>query len=630
LLGYEVAANARLTLQNGLTGDAGDIYTGLDRFGRLAETLWKTNYATLIQTKYGRNWVGGVVWQYNVKAHASSAATQDHYYWYDGLQQVTRHDRGALDPTAGPVYTGIIAPPQQQENFTFDETGNCPRSAYTLPNPDSSCGIRMGEMPAASGQWTSENIQNPALAQTRTHNPANQITGISGPGGAVQPAYDPAGNMTVMPSTRDWSVGDELTWDAWNRLTRVRPASSPSSSSSSSSGSHSSSGSYHSASSSSGTPSVEVTYQYDARTRRTRKTNTPGTTIDYYYDKRWRAIEERVSNSVTAQYVWSPLDRWTMIRRKRGSEIRYVLKDGLNPAAIIRPAAEVVERFGYDAFGPVRFMDASFAPRTSSAADWNFLFHAEFLDDDSGLYNYGYRYYNPQLGRWASRDPIGESGGVNLYVFVGNNGPNEVDLLGMVEEGQFRKWLDAVLEAIKACDCCPEVRSRLEKGLGKNLPDPEKFAKVLEQFKEAMDALKDVNNAKSTIDPVDFLERNLGVDLSEFKGDQDSLRRQAGQIFGKLADTAGKISTGVDISSEVVRGDVISTALAVGELGLPGGGMGLLGFYRDAYKAAMDAIKDLAFSNTTIDNVKNAASSCIDEDCSMADTFLDSAKGFIR
>jgi RHS repeat-associated protein len=33
---------------------------------------------------------------------------------------------------------------------------------------------------------------------------------------------------------------------------------------------------------------------------------------------------------------------------------------------------------------------------------------------------YGYRYYDPSTGRWPSRDPIGEKGGVNLYGMVGN------------------------------------------------------------------------------------------------------------------------------------------------------------------------------------------------------------------
>jgi RHS repeat-associated protein len=43
---------------------------------------------------------------------------------------------------------------------------------------------------------------------------------------------------------------------------------------------------------------------------------------------------------------------------------------------------------------------------------------------------YGYRWYDPLTGRWPSRDPIGEEGGVNLYGFVGNNGVEKVDVLG--------------------------------------------------------------------------------------------------------------------------------------------------------------------------------------------------------
>jgi len=45
---------------------------------------------------------------------------------------------------------------------------------------------------------------------------------------------------------------------------------------------------------------------------------------------------------------------------------------------------------------------------------------------------YGYRYYDPLTGRWPSRDPIGEEGGVNLYGFVRNDGVGKIDVLGMV------------------------------------------------------------------------------------------------------------------------------------------------------------------------------------------------------
>jgi len=56
-------------------------------------------------------------------------------------------------------------------------------------------------------------------------------------------------------------------------------------------------------------------------------------------------------------------------------------------------------------------------------------------DSETELYYYGYRYYNPQLGRWMSRDPIGESGGGNLYAFTLNSPANSWDVLGLAAEG---------------------------------------------------------------------------------------------------------------------------------------------------------------------------------------------------
>ncbi len=48
----------------------------------------------------------------------------------------------------------------------------------------------------------------------------------------------------------------------------------------------------------------------------------------------------------------------------------------------------------------------------------------------TGLIECQYRKYHPSLGRWLSRDPIEEQGGVNLYVMCGNNGVGRYDYLG--------------------------------------------------------------------------------------------------------------------------------------------------------------------------------------------------------
>jgi RHS repeat-associated protein len=60
-----------------------------------------------------------------------------------------------------------------------------------------------------------------------------------------------------------------------------------------------------------------------------------------------------------------------------------------------------------------------------------FLFSTKFYDWETGMYYYGYRYYNPSTGRWPSRDPIEEGGGINLYGFVANNPVSKIDTYGL-------------------------------------------------------------------------------------------------------------------------------------------------------------------------------------------------------
>ena len=58
-------------------------------------------------------------------------------------------------------------------------------------------------------------------------------------------------------------------------------------------------------------------------------------------------------------------------------------------------------------------------------------------------YQYRYYDYDPLTGRWPSRDPIAERGGVNLYAFVGNDGVNQWDVLGLCTVGERRMMMVA-------------------------------------------------------------------------------------------------------------------------------------------------------------------------------------------
>ncbi len=55
-----------------------------------------------------------------------------------------------------------------------------------------------------------------------------------------------------------------------------------------------------------------------------------------------------------------------------------------------------------------------------------------FFDEWMEIYN-----YDPITGRWPTRDPIGERGGINLYGFVGNDGVGQWDLWGLMKPDEY-------------------------------------------------------------------------------------------------------------------------------------------------------------------------------------------------
>ena len=75
----------------------------------------------------------------------------------------------------------------------------------------------------------------------------------------------------------------------------------------------------------------------------------------------------------------------------------------------------------------------------SAIQDNPFRFSSKFTDVETGLIYYGARYYSPALGRFLSRDPIEEAGGLNLYAFCGNNPVNKWDY-----QGQMPEWLKTI------------------------------------------------------------------------------------------------------------------------------------------------------------------------------------------
>jgi RHS repeat-associated protein len=94
-----------------------------------------------------------------------------------------------------------------------------------------------------------------------------------------------------------------------------------------------------------------------------------------------------------------------------------------------------VASYAYDGFGNRINPAASDIDSSGYANENRYGFSTKPRDPLTGLLYYGYRWYDPATGRWASRDPIEESGGVNLYGFVGNDNVNGADYLGLTGWG---------------------------------------------------------------------------------------------------------------------------------------------------------------------------------------------------
>lgn len=91
----------------------------------------------------------------------------------------------------------------------------------------------------------------------------------------------------------------------------------------------------------------------------------------------------------------------------------------------------LVKAFEYDAWG--KLLRSSLESAVTDVY-CPFLFSTKYYYSNLKLYDYGFRLYDPELGRFINRDPIEESGGVNLYEYAGNDPINATDYLGLYSQ----------------------------------------------------------------------------------------------------------------------------------------------------------------------------------------------------
>ena len=124
----------------------------------------------------------------------------------------------------------------------------------------------------------------------------------------------------------------------------------------------------------------------------------------------------------------------------------YYHKNHLNSiVAITDNLGNILEEYEYDVFGKPYSKDLLTWEITNlkASAIWNTrLFTWREYERWLQLYYNRARYYNPELGRFISRDPIDISDDVNLYSYVGNSPVSYSDVLGLAK--QF--WINFVRE----------------------------------------------------------------------------------------------------------------------------------------------------------------------------------------
>jgi RHS repeat-associated protein len=233
--------------------------------------------------------------------------------------------------------------------------------------------------------------------------------------------YDDAGNRQ---ENALWDYG----WDAKNQLVRVRTkdfASAP--------------------------QGWDIRFTYDAEGRRLRKhvielregERVAEKEVTYLWDG-WDLLYERHQlpsglTTLERKYLWGPdiLDGAAggaggllLIFETKGNTTTGIipLYDGTgHVVALTNLNKDLLATYAYGPFGEK--ISATGPLANSNPWRWG----TKYIDEETGLYYFGHRYYDPVTCQWLSRELLGESESVNLYQFCHNDPINAVDVLGLFE-----------------------------------------------------------------------------------------------------------------------------------------------------------------------------------------------------
>jgi RHS repeat-associated protein len=192
-------------------------------------------------------------------------------------------------------------------------------------------------------------------------------------------------------------------------------------------------------------------YTYDPLGRRL-STTTGGATVFHAYNGDECVADIDASGKLLRSYTWGQgIDNLLAmtVYSPSATNTYYAVKDHLGSIqALVNATGAVVESYRYDAYGNTTILSSDLSPLTSSQLGNRYMFQGREYSATTGLYNFRARWYDSQTGRWLSNDPIGISGGLNLYEFCGNNPIMYTDPSGLeTKDGSayVKKYTDSLM-----------------------------------------------------------------------------------------------------------------------------------------------------------------------------------------
>ena len=198
---------------------------------------------------------------------------------------------------------------------------------------------------------------------------------------------------------------------------------------------------------------------------------------------------------------------------------------------------EVVQHIEYVPFGEV------FIEERNNVWNTLYLFNAKEFDEETGMYYYGARYYDPRLSLWMSTDPMQEKySHINTYCYAFNNPLNFVDLHGMegvkYESDNGDKIIECnvvvLVEEKKKIpsNATPKERAKLERKNEKI--ERNNQARVQEIREKLNEVYGDAKNSNGEI--VQFIFNVMPLEIADPKLRKVQRATQIGYEFGLEAD----------------------------------------------------------------------------------------------